>query len=73
VTPATFEQMVQVVAAEKRAGKKSGRLSKLSIEDQVLMTLSIEEYRTQFHIGVSWGLDETNVLRNIRKVEKHTH
>ena len=34
------------------------------------MTLEYwREYRTQFHIGVSWGLDETNVLRNIRKVE----
>ena len=70
VTPATFEQMVKVVAAEKVLAKKSGRPSKLSIEDQVLMTLEYwREYRTQFHIGVSWGLDETNVLRNIRKVE----
>ena len=34
------------------------------------MTLEYwREYRTHFHIGVSWGLDETNVLRNIRKVE----
>jgi hypothetical protein len=34
------------------------------------MTLEYwREYRTQFHIGISWGLDETNVLRNIRKVE----
>ena len=43
VTPATFEQMVKVVAAEKVLAKKrtkqSGRPSKLSIEDQVLMTL----------------------------------
>ncbi len=70
VTPATFEQMVKVVAAEKALAKKSGRPSKLSIEDQVLMTLEYwREYRTQFHIGVSWGLDETNVLRNIRRVE----
>jgi Helix-turn-helix of DDE superfamily endonuclease len=70
VTPATFEQMVKVVAAEKVLAKKSGRPSKLSIEDQVLMTLEYwREYRTQFHIGVSWGLDETNVLRNVRKVE----
>ena len=39
VTPATFEQMVKVVAAEKVLAKKSGRPSKLSIEDQVLITL----------------------------------
>ena len=70
VNRATFEQMVKVVAAEKILVKKSGRPSKLSIEDQVLMTLEYwREYRTHFHIGVSWGLDETNVLRNIRKVE----
>lgn len=70
VSRATFEQMVKVVAAEKVLAKKSGRPSKLSIEDQVLMTLEYwREYRTHFHIGVSWGLDETNVLRNIRKVE----
>ena len=70
VTPATFEQMVKVVAAEKVLARKSGRPSKLSIEDQVLMTLEYwREYRTHFHIGVSWGLNESNVFRNIRKVE----
>ena len=70
VTPATFEQMLKVVAAEKVLAKNSGRPSKLSIEDQVLMTLEYwREYRTHFHIGVSWGLIETTILRNIRKVE----
>jgi Helix-turn-helix of DDE superfamily endonuclease len=70
ITPETFEQMVKAVAAEKALAKKSGRPNKLSIEDQVLMTLEYwREYRTQFHIGVSWGLDDANVLRNIRKVE----
>ena len=50
VTPATFEQMVKVVAAEKVLAKKSGRPSKLSVEDQVLMTLEYwREYRTYFH------------------------
>jgi hypothetical protein len=34
------------------------------------MTLEYwREYRTHFQIGVSWGLNESNVLRNIRKVE----
>jgi hypothetical protein len=71
VTPATFEQMVKVVTVEKILAKKSGRPSKLSIEDQVLMTLEYwREYRTHFHIGVSWGLDETNVSRTIEKIEK---
>ena len=39
VTPATFEQMVKVVAAEKVLAEKSGRPSILSIEDHVLITL----------------------------------
>jgi Helix-turn-helix of DDE superfamily endonuclease len=70
VTSATFERMVKVVAAEKVLAKKSGRPSKLSIEDQVLMTLEYwREYRTYFHIGVSWGLNESNVFRTIGKVE----
>ena len=34
------------------------------------MTLEYwREYRTHFHIGVSWGLSESNVFRNIRRVE----
>ena len=70
VTPATFQEMVKVVAAEKVLAKKSGRPSKLSFEDQVLMTLEYwREYRTYFHMGVNWGLDETNVLRIVKKVE----
>jgi hypothetical protein len=66
----TFEQMVKVVEAEKVLAKKSGRPSKLIIEDQILMTLQYwREYRTYFHMQTDWGLDETNVLRNVKKVE----
>jgi Helix-turn-helix of DDE superfamily endonuclease len=66
----TFEQMVKVVAAEKVLAKKSGRPSKLSIEDQLLMTLQYwREYRTYFQMEMDWGLDETNVLRNVKKIE----
>jgi hypothetical protein len=70
VSLATFEQMVKVVAAEKVLAKKSGRPNKLRIEDQILMTLQYwREYRTYFHMEGDWELDETNVLRNVRKVE----
>ena len=35
------------------------------------MTLEyLREYRTYFHIGQSWGLNESNVYRIIIKVEK---
>ena len=39
-------------------------------ENQVLMTLEyLREYRTYFHIGQSWGLNESNVYRIITKIE----
>ena len=70
VTPEVFLEMVKVIAAEKVLAKKSGRPSKLSFEDQVLMTLEYwREYRTYFHMGTNWGLGETSVLRIVRKVE----
>ena len=41
VSPEIFLEMVKVIKAEKILAKKSGRPSKLSFEDQVLMTLLI--------------------------------
>jgi hypothetical protein len=62
--------MVKIVSAEKVLAKKTGRPSKLRIEDQILMTLQYwREYRTYFHMQGDWGLDETNILRNVRKIE----
>jgi hypothetical protein len=71
VKPETFRRMVTVVSlhlAETRI--KSGRPPKLSVEDQVLMTLEYwREYRTFFHIARSWGIHESSVWRTIRRVE----
>ncbi|HIK39952.1 transposase family protein [Thermoleptolyngbya sp. M55_K2018_002] len=40
------------------------------MEDQLRVALEYwREYRSQFHIGASWGLHETTVGRIIRKVE----
>jgi hypothetical protein len=70
VYPETFKNMVKVLGAEKVLQKKTGRPSKLSTEDQILMTLEYwREYRTYFHIGTSWGINETTALRMIKKVE----
>ena len=70
VTPKTFKRMVKIVENNAQAKKKTGRPSKLSLENQVLMTLEyLREYRTYFHIGKSWGLDESNVYRTIKKIE----
>ncbi|GAX45946.1 transposase [Tolypothrix sp. NIES-4075] len=50
--------------------QKTGRPSKLTLEDQLLMTLEYwREYRTYFHIGQSWGVNESTAYRIIRKIE----
>lgn len=66
----TFNEMVEVLRPElERQGRRGGQ-NKLSVEDQLLVTLEYwREYRSQFHIGTSWGLHETTVGRIIRKVE----
>jgi hypothetical protein len=49
---------------------KTGRPPKLSLEDQVLLTLEYSrEYRTFFHIANSWAIHESIVCRIIRRVE----
>lgn len=70
----TFFEMIEMVEKaenkRKKKAKNRGRKSKLSIEDQILMTLEyFREYRTQFHIGVDYNLNETTVLRTIKKIE----
>ena len=44
-----------------------GRPPKLSRADQLLMYW--REYRTEFHIGVSYGISEASVCRTIKKIE----
>jgi Helix-turn-helix of DDE superfamily endonuclease len=71
VKPETFQKMVEVVSdrlSNRRV--KTGRPPKLSVEDQVLMTLEYwREYRTFFHLARSWGIHESSVWRTIRRVE----
>lgn len=71
VKPETFDQMVKLVENHEVFKKKTGRPSKLSRDNQVLMTLEyLREYRTYFHIGQSWGVNESTVYRIITKIEK---
>jgi hypothetical protein len=59
-----------MVAILHRDLRDFGRPSKLSREDQLLMTLMYwREYRTEFHIGITYGVSEATVCRTIRKVE----
>jgi hypothetical protein len=71
VKPETFLKMVEVVSDHLEETRiKIGRPPKLSVEDQVLMTLEYwREYRTFFHIAKSWGIHESSVWRTIRRVE----
>jgi hypothetical protein len=71
----TFEQMVSVLEeaeAKRKATQRyrGGKKAKLTLADQLLMTLEyLREYRTQFHISKSYGIEETRCGRIIRKVE----
>ena len=69
VTKETFSAMCQVVVEYKQSNKR-GRKSNLSVENQVLLTLSFwREYRTLFHLGRDWQLHESNVSRTVRRIE----
>src|SRR5512140_2709823 len=63
----TFEQMLTVI---EKGLRDFGRPPKLSRADQLLMTLMYwREYRTEFHIGLTYGVSESTVCRTIKKVE----
>jgi hypothetical protein len=72
----TFQLMSRIVydfedAKNKKRGNKRSRPFKLSVEDQILMLLMYyREYRTQYHIGETYGLHEANVGKNIRRIER---
>ncbi len=62
-----FELMAQAVSAT-HSGR--GRASTLSVPEQLLLTLCYwREYRSQFHVGSSFGVSEATVCRTVKKVE----
>jgi|1186.fasta_scaffold1102167_1 hypothetical protein len=74
VKKATFLKMAAVVEQIKSANRKHtgrGRPSKLSVEDQVLiMLMYYREYRTFFHIGLTYGISEVQCWRIVTTTEK---
>ena len=67
VSRGMFEKMLNVV---RQGLRDFGRTPKLSRADQLLMTLMYwREYRTEFHIGLAYGVSESTVCRTIKKVE----
>ncbi len=67
VSRGVYEKMLEILERNLRA---FGRPPKLNRADQLLMTLMYwREYRTEFHIGITYGVSEATVCRTIRKVE----
>ena len=70
VQPETFAKMLGVLPSPAKPKQKPGRPSKLSLEDQLLLTLEYwREYRTYFHVGQSWGVNESTAYRIVRNIE----
>lgn len=68
----TFKEMVKVLQPLWRPIPLCGAKPKLTLADQVLVTLEyLREYRTYFHIGSSWGVSESTVCRIVHWVEDH--
>jgi hypothetical protein len=63
--------MVVILEASNKAKRwHGGRRKKLSLEDQLLITLEyLREYRTYFHIGTSYGISESSAYKTIKWVE----
>ena len=71
VHPETFNQIV-IVMQQAKQQLKPGRPSKLSLEDQVLMTLEyLREYRTYFHIAQTWGVYESTARAHHSQCRRH--
>ena len=67
ISYSTFYLMVEQL---KKHLPTTGRPAKLSLEDQVLLSLSYwREYRTLFHVATSYGISEPTASRIVRHVE----
>lgn len=65
----TFKQMLSIVDAGKPSGMR-GRPSILCNADKLLMMLMYyREYRTFFHISITYGISEPQTGRIIRQME----
>jgi Helix-turn-helix of DDE superfamily endonuclease len=70
VHPQTFDKMLHVLREPEQRKIKPGRPPKLSLEAQLLMPLQYwREYRTYFHIGLSWGVAESVVCCTVQRTE----
>lgn len=70
----TFEKMsflIKSVKEQRRKHPSRGKVSKLSVEDQLLMLLMYyREYRTFMHIAADYGISESQCWRIVTGLEK---
>ncbi len=63
--------MLEALKTRECHKRRPGRPSKLSLEDQLPLTLSYwREYRTLFHIATSYGVHESSAQRIITRLEE---
>lgn len=66
----TFDQLVNDLRPHLPKARQRGGQPSFSAEDQLLITLEYwREYRTFFHLSVSWGTSEATICRTVRRVE----
>jgi hypothetical protein len=71
VQRSTFAVMIEALEQKRSEKKKPGRPAKLSLEDQLLLTLQYwREYRTYFHLAQNWQINESTAFRIVRQVEQ---
>ena len=68
-----FLEIIEILNHHKQLHRKhptSGNKSILSTEDALLMVLMYyREYRTQYHIGIMYGLSESRVCKMIKEIK----
>lgn len=68
-----FAEMLDAITAYKQSSRKHtsrGAPPKLTYADKLLLMLMYyREYRTQFHIGVTYGIAESTVCEIIKETE----
>ena len=66
----TYAAMLAALSGHQATKKKAGRPPVLELEKQLVLTLQFwREYRTQYHLAVEWGVQESTVRRTIERVE----
>jgi hypothetical protein len=69
-----FSQMLDVLTMWKTSSRKHptrGTPAKLSFADKLLLLLMYyREYRTMFHIGITYGISESRVCEIIKEIEE---